>query len=270
MSGEPSPQAGYRIDLDAVRTIAGNLGGILLQAISVSRDLERLVVPAASYGRIGTPVATGSSALQTGQVQAMQSMMRVLSDISTEVSAVSTASAELDREIAGGLERLHDGADSSRPPSLWGSVVAGQLAGHAMAGGGQPSAGSSVDGLLDTLTGAGMGQLHEHPVPPGAFPTPKALADWLDTDPDHQTRLGVIGVYAGNTGNLSDVPGGLHAGDLVYVDRWQLSGPSLTPSAQSSLGVVGDDGRLYNQGAISTAGWTGVTDLRVYRPIGAT
>jgi len=258
--------AGFSIDPDAVRNIAGNLGGILMQAISVSRDLERLIVPPSAYAQIGTAVASGSSALQDGQVAAMRSMLQVLSDISSEVSRVSSMARADDDTVASSLTTLHSGGGSS----LWGSVTAASLADTAMAGGKQPSTGSSVDGVLDQLGQTGMGQLAQHPVPHGQFHDPKALADWLDTDPDNQTRLGVIGVYAGNTGNLSDVPGGLHPGDVVYVDRWQLTGASMTPSAQASLGVVGSDGQLYNHGAINTSDWSGVTDLRVYRPIGAT
>ncbi len=256
--------AGFSIDPDAVRNIAGNLGGILMQAISVSRDLERLVVVPTAYAQIGSPVASGSAALQDGQVAAMRSMMQVLSDISSEVSRVSSAARSDDTSVAAGLNSLHGGS------SLWGSVTAASLADTAMAGGNHPSSGSSVDAVIDQLGRTGMGQLAEHPVPHGQFGDPKALADWLDTDPDNQTRLGVIGVYAGDTGNLSDVPGGLHPGDVVYVDRWQLSGASMTPSAQASLGVVGSDGQLYNHGTINTSDWSGVTDLRVYRPIGAT
>lgn len=265
MSEDSNPASGFRIDPDAVRTVAGNLGGILMQAISVARDLERLVLAPTAYAQIGNPVATGSSALQDGQIAALRSMLQVLSDIGSEVSIVAAHARVDDSAIATALHHLHDGPSGS---SLWGSATAASLATTVMAGGSHPSTGSSVATVLDQLGRNGMGQLAEHPVAHGQFSDPKALADWLDTDPDNQTRLGVIGVYAGNTGNLSDVPGGLHPGDLVYVDRWQLSGPALTPSAHAAVGIVGQDGRLYNGGSINTADWAGVTDLRVYRPIG--
>lgn len=268
MSGSSNP--GFSIDPDAVRALAGNLGGILMQAISAARDLERLVVPPAAYAPIGTAVAAGASALQDGQLAAVRSAMRVLSDISSEVAAVSVRAEAADAAVAGELDRLHGGSgsySSSSGSSLWGSVTAFSLASTAMAGGSHPTAGGSVDAVLDYLGRNGMGQLPHQPVRPGQFDTPRTLVDWLDTDPDNQTRLGVIGVYAGNSGNLADVPGGVHPGDVVYVDRWQLSGPDTAPASLACLGVVGNDGRLYNQGAIGTAGWTGVTDLRVYRPI---
>ena len=205
--------AGFSIDPDAVRTIAGNLGGILMQAITVSRDLERLVVAPAVYGQIGTAVASGSAALQDGQVSAMGSMMRVLSDISSEIGRIAATTKTMDADIATGLGSLHDSASSGSGSSLWGSATAALLARTAMGGGGHPATGGSVEDVLGYLGRTGMGQLAEHPVAHGQFRTPTALADWLDADPDNQTRLGLIGVYAGDTGNLADVPGGLHPGD---------------------------------------------------------
>ncbi|MDQ2958738.1 MAG: ESX-1 secretion-associated protein [Actinomycetota bacterium] len=250
----------FTIDPDAVRSVAGNLGGILMQAITLSRDLERLVVPPISYAQIGSPVATGGAQLQTEQVQALHSMLGVLSDLTHQVSAVAASSQQLDTEIGSGLDRLTGGG-------LWGSPTAGQLASAAMAGSSLPGHGQSVDGVLDYMGRVGMGQLGSHPVAAGSFASPTALVDWLDTDPDNQARLGVIGVYAGDSGNLANVPGGVHPGDLVYVSRWQLGGPDFTAGSTATLGVLGSDGQLYNQGAISTSDWHGVTNLRVYRPL---
>ncbi|MGI8667549.1 MAG: hypothetical protein ACR2N4_16235 [Jatrophihabitans sp.] len=257
---------GFQIDPDAVRSVAGNIGGILMQAISMTRDLQRLTLAPASYAQIGTAVATGGEALQAEQVQALHSLLEVLSDLTGEVSAVATSTRELDQQIAADLAWT----GASTGTSLWSSPLAGHLADTAMAGGSQPATGQSVDGVLGYLDRAGMGQLSSHPLTGGSFDSPTALADWLDTDPDNQTRIGVIGVYAGDSGNLADVPGGAHPGDLVYVARWQLDGtdPSaFSATTVASVGVLGSDGQLYNQGAISTAGWHDVTDLRIYRPL---
>ncbi|MEO9240563.1 MAG: WXG100 family type VII secretion target, partial [Jatrophihabitantaceae bacterium] len=147
---------------------------------------------------------------------------------------------------------------------------AGQLASVAMAHAGPASDGHSVDSVLGYLDRAGLGQLSSHPLEAGSFSSPTSLVNWLDTDPDNQTRIGVIGVYSGDSGNLADVPGGLHTGDLVYVARWQLTGgdgASYASTEHTSLGVVGSDGQLYNDGQVSTADWHGVTNLRVYRPL---
>lgn len=254
---------GFQIDPDAVRSIAGNIGGILMQAITLTRDLQRLTVPPTSYAEIGSAVATGGSALQDQQGQALHSLLEVVADITHEVSTVAATSRQLDSDIAGRLDRLNPGSASS----LWTSPTAGQLASTAMADGVQHVGnGHSVDGVLGYMGSIGMGELPTHPVDTASFHSPTALADWLDTDPDNQTRLGVIGVYAGNSGNLTDVPGGVHPGDLVYVARWQLNGSDFTAGTDAAVGVVGNDGQLYNNGAISTD-WHGVTDLRVYRPL---
>jgi hypothetical protein len=252
---------GFQIDPDAVRSIAGNIGGILMQAITLTRDLQRLTVPPTSYAELGVAVANNSEQLQAQQGQALHSLLEVVADITHEVSTVAATSRQLDSDIGAGLDRLNTAS------SLWSSPTASQLASMAMADGAQHTGtGHSVDGVLGYMGSVGMGNLSTHPVDTASFHSPTALADWLDTDPDNQTQLGVIGVYAGDSGNLSDVPGGVHPGDLVYVARWQLGGSDFTAGTDAALGVIGNDGQLYNNGAISTD-WHGVTDLRVYRPL---
>jgi hypothetical protein len=125
----------------------------------------------------------------------------------------------------------------------------------------------SVATVLDYMGRVGMGELGSQPIEAARFADPSAFADWLDENSDNQTRVGVIGIYSG-TGQLADVPGGVHPGDVVSVSRWQLGGtPGYLPGSDTTVGVIGSDGRLYNHGVISTDYWHGVTSLRVYRPL---
>jgi hypothetical protein len=266
----------FQIDTEAVHSAVGNVGGLLMQTVTLALDLERLFVPPTSYAQIGSEVATGGAALKGQQVVAVQSLLKVLQDINVLVGKAADSAQADDAAIAASLR----GAEGSVPGSgqgggllsnLWSSPSAGQLAGQAMAASAHASAastGHSVSTVLDYMRQVGMGDLSSHTVGVQHTGDPAAFANWLDTDPDNQTQVGVIGIYSGNSGTMSDVPGGVHPGDVVYASRWQIGGgSSLLPQNENTIGVVGNDGQLYNNGQINTDNWYGVTDLRVYRPL---
>ena len=232
----------FDIRPDAVRSIAGNIGGLLMQTVAHTRDLARLDVPAAAYGQIGADVATAGGALGEQQTVALQSLLKVVGDIGSRLREVADSADRTDSDIAAGL---------------WGSAGAVRLARSAM----DPvPAADPVSAVLSRIHQVGVGQ-----TPSGQFGSPAAFADWLDADPDHQTSVGVIGIYSGGVGRLSDVPGGLHPGDVVFRSHWQL-GPDLTGGDRTDLGIVGSDGRLYDNG-VPVA--DGVAELRVDRPLDA-
>jgi hypothetical protein len=254
----------FEIHPEAVRSAAGNIGGILMQTVTLILDLDRLVVPPTAYAQIGTAVASGDAVLKGQQVTALQSLLKVLQDVNELVKAAADSHQTDDEAVAASL-------GGGSPPllghHLWASPAASQLADFAMADGAHSTTPDrhSVATVLDYMGRVGMGELGTHPIEATRFDTPASFADWLDEDPDNQTRLGVIGIYSGN-GQLNDVPGGVHPGDVVSVTRWQL-GLDHVPGSDTTVGVVGTDGRLYNHGAIGTDNWHGVTNLRVYRPL---
>jgi hypothetical protein len=135
-------------------------------------------------------------------------------------------------------------------------VAAAAVAGGS-GGAGTPHQVASVVGYLDA---AGVAQ-------PGVqAPThsPVAFSNWLTDNPDHQTELGVLGVYSGSARGFADIPGGVKPGDLVVLDPG-----SSAADQQSVIGVVGGSGQLYNNGLLQPD-FGGVANVQVYRPMSAT
>ena len=144
--------------------------------------------------------------------------------------------------------------------SIWGSSHASELATLAIndsAGAhGEPS---SVGNVLRYLGDAQFGRLGDHPITDTRFHGVADFNDWLAGDADNQARVGLIEVYAGTARTFSDVPGGVHSGDVVVVE------PLLFSDRQPVIGVAGDGGRLYNHGLLD-ARISGLAKVSVYRP----
>jgi hypothetical protein len=96
---------------------------------------------------------------------------------------------------------------------------------------------------------------------PQGVPTgnPHDFTSWLDASSSNQASLGLIGVYSGAARGFTDVPGGIHNGDLV----------AITPGSGTSdtmIGIIGNSNQLYNNGLLQPR-FGDVATLRVYRPV---
>lgn len=234
---------------EAVRAMAGNVGGIVLRAVNAVIDLETMTAPPAALtaiggGRTGSTVdgaADGSAeaARRNQRTAAVRALLGLLSEINDLVTC--------DADSAGG-----------RP--LWSDSAAVQVARWAAADtgviGGRPGAVRTVLGYL-----AKAGLFRDEPDIPAGVPTHSVrdFARWLDSDPDNQAALGVIATYSGPARDFADVPGGIRDGDLVVIDPG-----SATADRSILLGVAGN-GKLHNKGALKP-NFGGLANLRVYRP----
>jgi uncharacterized protein YukE len=240
----------YEVRPEAMRSAVGNIGGIIMQTVNAVLDLEKLVLAPTTFAMIGDAVASGNIAMQAQQVAALQSLLKGLQAVNDLIKKSADAYAEADRAVAQGFGG--GSAGTANTASLWSSPAAGLVAASAfndsLGGAGDPH---SVANVLDYLGHAGLG----HDSSAGQFAHDSAgFANWLDASPDHQAQVGVIGVYSGVARNLGDIPGGVHAGDVVVVD--------------SAIGVAGAGGQLYNHGLI-TPDFGGLAMVRVYRPMPA-
>jgi hypothetical protein len=121
-----------------------------------------------------------------------------------------------------------------------------------------------ADRVIGYLAGADLGQLgQDGQDEPLCVPAASAgeLTAWLADSPAHQALLGVMAVYAGASRGLHDTPGGLHPGDLVSIEPG-----TDAADRQVTIGVVGDDGGLYNHGRLSVD-FGRVAQVHVYRPL---
>jgi uncharacterized protein YukE len=243
----------YQLGPEAVRSTVGNVGGIIMQTITVLLDLEKMIVAPTSFATIGSAVASANTSMQAQQVMALRSLLNLLQKVNDDVKKVVDAYDSADRSVAGGF------GGNSHPTTtpangLWSSPVAAQLAGVAVgdsAGGtGQPH---SADTVLSYLTQAGLTQSPQG-VPTGS---PHDFTSWLDASSDNQASLGVIGVYSGAARGFTDVPGGIHNGDLVVID---------SGAANPMIGIIGNSNQLYNNGLLQPS-FGDVATLRVYRPV---
>lgn len=242
----------YEVRPEAMRSAVGNIGGIIMQTVNAVLDLEKLVVAPTSFAMIGDAVASGNVAMQAQQVAALQSLLKGLQAVNDLIKKSADAYDEADRAVAQGFGGSPS-AGTANTASLWSSPAAGLVAAQAFndsvgAAAGDPG---SVGNVLDYLGHAGLG----HDSSAGQFAHDSTgFANWLDTSPDHQAQVGVIGVYSGVARTLGDIPGGVHAGDVVVVN--------------SAIGVAGAGGQLYNHGLI-TPDFGGLAMVRVYRPMPA-
>ncbi len=252
----------YEASPEAMRATVGNVGGILVQAINTMLDLESTLVEPASFSTLGGAVAGANTELQGQQIRALRSLLDLLRQNNDSVHDSANGYDDADRDVATSF----GGAGGPGQPScspLWHPSSAADLAGYAVhdstGAQGEPH---SVPNVLGYLTRAGLGELAQRPVPGNLFSGPTGFADWLDHSPDHQSQLGVIGVYSGQVRSLADVPG-IQSGDVVVADP---SGPAGGPGAL--IGVAGGDGQLYNHGPV-TSDFPYGGEVRVYRPLPA-
>ncbi|MFF1606935.1 WXG100 family type VII secretion target [Amycolatopsis sp. NPDC058278] len=248
----------YRAEPEAMRSAVGNVGGIIAHGINAVADLERLVVQPMSFATFGSSVAAANAALHSGQITAVRTLLQLLQQVNGLVKASADAYQAADRDVASGYDGGH--APTSTASSIWGSSHASELATLAIndsAGAhGEPS---SVGNVLRYLGDARLGKLGDHPITDTRFHGVADFNDWLAGDADNQARIGLIEVYAGTARTFSDVPGGVHSGDVVVVE------PLLFSDRQPVIGVAGDGGRLYNHGLLD-ARTGGLARVSVYRP----
>ncbi len=248
----------YRAEPEAMRSAVGNVGGIIAHGINAVADLERLVVPPMSFAAFGSAVAAANAALHSSQITAVRTLLQLLQQVNGLVKAGADAYQAADQDVAAGYGGGH--ASTSTASSIWGSSHASELATLAIndsAGArGEPS---SVGNVLRYLGDARFGVLGDHPITDTRFHGVADFNDWLAGDADNQARVGLIEVYAGTARTFSDVPGGVHSGDVVVVEPLPFS------DRRPVIGVAGDAGRLYNHGLLD-ARTGGLAKVSVYRP----
>lgn len=243
----------YTVSPEAVRSVVGNVGGILVQTLNLVSELESLELAPTALAGIGSPVATANTEVQGQLIGTMRQLLGLLQTTNGNVNTSANSYEAADRAVAAGYGGSPTAAAADTPTTVTpGTTLAGQVMAAGAGGTGDPHA---VAPVVDSLSG-----LSGHPVGT-PFASPAAFADWLDERSEHQQQLGVLGVYSGDVASLANVPGGLHAGDVVVAAPYGAS-----PS--SGLGVVGSDGRLYNDGVVSIDTPYGA-DVRVYRPMSA-
>ena len=238
----------YTVRPEAVRSAVGNVGGIIVSAMNVVLDLEALIVPPTSFAAIGGTVAGQNTAMHGHQVNSLQMLLKLLQDVNALVKKCVDDYDTADQQVA-----VSYGGQPAAPQAgspLWSSPVAPQLATHAMNdSAGAPGEPQALGNVLNYMGQVGLGQLGSHPITDGSFHDAGTFADWLDASPDHQARVGVIGIYAGTVRTFADVPGGVHSGDVVV--------------AGQTIGVVANEGQLVNHGPVDLASGA---NIRVYRP----
>lgn len=241
----------YTVSPEAVRSVVGNVGGILVGTLNLVSELESLELAPNALASIGSPVAAANTEVQGQLITAMRQLLGLLQTTNGNVNTSANAYEAADQAVAAGYGG--GGAVATTPTAATpGTTLAGQVMAAGAGGTGDPHAVAPVVDSLSRLSG--------HPVST-AFATPAAFADWLDDHSEHQQQVGVLGVYSGDVASLAKVPGGLHAGDVVVAAPYG-------PSQSSELAVVGSDGRLYNDGVVSIDTPYGA-DVRVYRPMSA-
>jgi uncharacterized protein YukE len=231
----------YTVRPEAVRSTVGNVGGIVVSAMNVVQDLESMVVAPTSFATIGTTVASQNMVMQGHQVSSLQLLLKLLQDVNSLVKQCVDDYDSADQHVAAALGGTPPAAGSP----LWSSPIAPQLATYATndsaGAAGEPYA---VGNILDYMGHVGLA------TPPGVtFHDASSFANWLDASPANQAQAGLIGIYSGTIRTLTDVPGGVHSGDIVVSDQ--------------TIGVVGADGQLVNHGPVSSPHDASV---RVYRP----
>ncbi|AXB44098.1 WXG100 family type VII secretion target [Amycolatopsis albispora] len=234
----------FRAEPEAMRSAAGNVGGIIMRGVNSVGDLERLEVPSASFAGIGDAVAAAGAALQQQQVSAVRTLLSLMQEVNDLVRRCADDYQAADEAAAAGYGGKPQAAAG---PAIWGTPVAAELAVCAVrdsaGAGGEPG---SVGNVLRYMEQAGLAG------PGPRFDDPAQFNAWLEGNADNQASVGVIEVYSGTARDLRDVPGGVRGGDVVIV-------------ADSVIGVAGDNGQLYNHGLVDS-GVHGPSKVSVYRP----
>ncbi len=254
-------QPSYEVRPEAVRSVVGNVTGTLMQILRTVVELEQMELPPSAYGAIGAPVATAGSAMRSQLAENLRSLLSVLQETNELAQRSADDYEAADRSVAVSFGGTGDATAPAGAALSGENRLAGELAGIAMADSGYPRGEpQSVGNIVDYLTRAGLGQLRGQPLTDVSFPGPTAFADWLDTDPSHQERAGVIGVYSGEMTRRDELSGVVQQGDVVVGQPLPAFGDAPV------VAVAGADGQLYNHGPVDAAPW--LSRVRVYRPIG--
>ncbi|MBN6041745.1 WXG100 family type VII secretion target [Amycolatopsis sp. 195334CR] len=236
----------FRAEPEAMRSAAGNVGGIIMRGVNSVGDLERLEVPPASFAGIGDAVAAAGAALQHQQVSAVRTLLSVMQEVNDLVRQCADEYQAADEAAAIGYGGKPYSAGPVLP-AIWGTPVAAELAACAVrdsaGAGGEPG---SVGNVLRYMEQAGLAE------PGASFADAAQFNAWLEGNADNQASVGVIEVYSGTARDLGDVPGGVRGGDVVIV-------------ADSVIGVAGNNGQLYNHGLVDSD-VHGPAKVSVYRP----
>jgi hypothetical protein len=254
-----SPSAGqYVVSPEAVRSSVGNVGGLIMQAVNTVMELETLIVPPTSFATIGTAVASANTTMQAQQVTALKSLLSLMQQVNNLVQRSVEGYDTADQAAAASYG---GNSTSTGSTGIWSGSGANALATSAVAGSvGGPGTPHSVSTVLGYLNQAGLTNGGPTGAPTGSA---AAFANWLDASPDHQAALGVLGTYSGAARGFGDIPGGVHSGDLVTIS------PGAGTTDQSTLlGVVANNGQLYNNGLIQPD-FGGLANMQVYRPMSA-
>ncbi|HEX4705992.1 MAG TPA: WXG100 family type VII secretion target, partial [Pseudonocardiaceae bacterium] len=247
-----------------VLSTAGNVGGIITQAVSVVMDLEKMIVPPTSFATIGGAVASANTVMQGHQVTALQSLLKLLQDVTGLVKKVAAEYNAADQAVSQGYGGQGLTPGTTAASGLWSSTAGAQLANTAISaslgGPGQPQSVTNVVGYLNQV---GLGQQGAATVPTGST---AQFTSWLDASPNNQAQLGVIGVYSGVARGFGDVPGGVVNGDMVIIDPGSASGVVGASDPGMMLGIIGNSNQLYNNGLLQP-NFGGLATLRVYRPM---
>lgn len=246
----------YDVSPEAVRSVVGNVGGIIMQTMNSVLELESMIVAPTSFATIGSAVASANTQLQGQQVASMRSLLTLLQQVNDLVKRSVDDYDSADQAVATGYGGQQTGTTPTSS-DLWSSPAGAAVAGQAVAAGtGTSPQPHSVSNVVGYLTGAGVGSAAGVPTS-----NPQDFVSWLDASPDHQAGLGVIGVYSGAARGFGDVPGGVHDGDLAVIE------PGAGASDPGTmLGVIGNSGQLYNNGLVQPD-FGAVATLRVYRPM---
>jgi hypothetical protein len=222
---------------EAAQSLAGQLSGLLVQAVDVVRGLAELRVDPTALGAVGHAVLAEDADRHEQQVAALHGMLNLLWDATDLPSAAVTS------------------VDSRPANGLWSAPIGVRLAALAAGDGTGVGRPHSVHAVLGCLVGVGLARAD------GLAGVPSdSVAEftaWLDAAPDNQMAMGVVGVYTGPARGFHDVPSGVYGGDVVAIEP---------ATGDPVLGVVGNAGHLHNDGPVS-ADFGAVATIRVYRPM---
>ncbi|HKN98127.1 MAG TPA: WXG100 family type VII secretion target, partial [Pseudonocardiaceae bacterium] len=126
------PTGQYTVSPEAVRSIVGNVGGIIMQTMNTVLDLEKMIVAPASFATIGTAVASANTQLQTRQVTALRSLLSLLQKVNDLVKTSVDAYDTADQAVATGYGGQATPAGTTPSAALWSSPTATQVAARAV------------------------------------------------------------------------------------------------------------------------------------------
>ena len=263
-----------------MRQVVGGVGALLVHAVRTAVDLGATTLDPAGFGAFGSVVAGAQQELQGRHVDALDALLRGLQRVNGDVRRVADAYEQADHDVATGFGGVTargpvapgtDGLPATAAQAagtgnatggllagLWGSGVGTAVAGYARdhVGAGEPS---SVVNVVGYLRDGGVGRVADTPLPTNAFDGPTSFADWLDSDPAHQTHVGVIHVYRGDVRDLADIPGGVRAGDVVVIDP-DVIGVATAAAAPGTTAALANHGPLDPDLGHRAS-------VRVYRPL---